>query len=36
LEKIKKDIRNAEFYADFKAVEKVAKKFTYKKLLTKM
>jgi hypothetical protein len=28
--------KNAEFYADFKTVEKVAKKLTHKKLLTKM
>jgi hypothetical protein len=36
LKKIKKHIKNAEFYAAFKTVEKVAKKFTHKKLLTKM
>jgi hypothetical protein len=28
--------QNAEFCADFKTVEKVSKKFTHKKLLTKM
>jgi hypothetical protein len=28
--------KSAEFYADFKTVEKVAKKFMHKKLLTKM
>jgi hypothetical protein len=28
--------KNAEFYAGFKTVEKVAKKVTHKKLLTKM
>jgi histone deacetylase complex regulatory component SIN3 len=36
LKKIKQYIKNAEFYADFKTVEKVAKKFAHKKLLTKM
>jgi hypothetical protein len=35
-EKIKKDIKNAEIYADFKMVEKISKKCTHKKLLTKM
>ncbi len=36
LKKIKKDIKNAKFYADLKTVEKVVKKFTHKNLLTKM
>ena len=36
LNKIKKDIKNAEFHADFESVEKVLKKCTKKKLLAKM
>jgi hypothetical protein len=32
----KKYTKNAELYADFRTVEKVAKKFRHKKLLTKM
>jgi hypothetical protein len=31
-EKIKKDIKNAEFHADFKSIEKDVKKCTRKKL----
>jgi hypothetical protein len=31
-----KNLKKTEFYADFKTVEKIAKKFTNKKLLTKM
>jgi hypothetical protein len=32
LKKIKKGVKNAEFHADFKSVEKVVKKCTQKKL----
>ena len=36
IEKIKKLYKNAEFHADFENAEKVAKKCTQKKILTKM
>jgi hypothetical protein len=36
LKKNQKNVKNSEFYDAFKTVEKVAKKFTHKKLLTKL
>jgi hypothetical protein len=35
LKKIEKDIKNAEFHADFESVEKVVQKCTKKKLQAK-
>ncbi len=35
LQSLKKDVKNAEFHADFESVEKVAKKYTKKRLQAK-